>query len=73
MENDREQVYNYFMNRRLPVKFSTYAIFDGVLNFDYVVVHSAPPKVMAEIMGFCKMVSLTEQGMLIPLSKKKEN
>lgn len=71
MPNDREQVYNYFMKRRLPVKLSTYAIFDGVLNFDYIVVHSAPPKVMAEIFGFCKMVSLTEQGLLIPLTESK--
>lgn len=71
MDNDREQVYKYFMNCGMAVRLSTYAMFDGVINTDYVVVHNAPPRVVTEIVGTMKMVSLTEQGLLIPLASRK--
>lgn len=71
MDNDREEVYNYFMNCKATVRMSTYATFDGVINTDYIVVHNAPPRVVTEIVGAMKMVSLTEQGLMIPLAKKK--
>lgn len=71
MDNDREQVYTYFMNCKSQVKLSTYATFNGVIDHDYIAVHNAPPKVVAEIVGTMKMVSLTEQGLLIPLAKQK--
>lgn len=71
MDNDRNEVYNYFMNCDGMVKLSTFAIFEGVVNKDYIVVHSAPPRIMREIMGFMKMVSMSEQGLLIPLTKKE--
>lgn len=71
MGNDRKAVYDYLMNCGVAVKMSTFAIFDGVINTDYVVVHSAPPRVVRELVGFCKMVSMSEQGLLIPLTKKE--
>jgi hypothetical protein len=70
MQNDRETVYKYFMTCRSQVKFSTFAVFAGVVSHDYVVVHSAPPRVVKEIVGTLKMVSLREDGgLLIPLTK----
>ncbi|QAX93034.1 hypothetical protein SEA_ROONEY_88 [Streptomyces phage Rooney] len=71
MDNDRKAVYEYLMNCGLAVKVSTAAIFDGVVNKDYVVVHSAPPRVVRELVGFCKMVSMSEQGLLIPVTKRE--
>ena len=71
MDNDRKAVYDYLMNCGVAVKMSTFAIFDGVINTDYVVVHNAPPRVVRELVGFCKMVSMSEQGLLIPLTKKE--
>lgn len=71
MDNDRRDVYEYFMNCKSQVKMSTYAIFNGIIDHDYIVVHSAPPRVMKEILGTMKMVSLSEQGLLIPLAKKR--
>lgn len=71
MENDRKAVYEYLMNCGLVVKMSTAAIFDGVVNKDYVVIHSAPPRVVRELVGFCKMVSMSEQGLLIPVTKRE--
>jgi hypothetical protein len=73
MGNDRETVYRYFMECGLAVKLSTFANFDGVINTDYVVVHNAPPRIVREIVSFCKMVSLTEQGLMIPLDKKESD
>lgn len=70
MDNDRKAVYEYIMNADGTIKMSTFAIFDGVVNKDYVVIHSAPPRVLRELIGFCKMVSMSEQGLLIPLTKK---
>jgi len=71
MDNDRKAVYEYLMNCGLVVKMSTAAIFDGVVNKDYVVIHSAPPRVVRELVGFCKMVSMSEQGLLIPVTKRE--
>lgn len=71
MDNDRKAVYEYIMNCGLVVKMSTAAIFDGVVNKDYVVIHSAPPRVVRELVGFCKMVSMSEQGLLIPVTKRE--
>lgn len=71
MDNDRRAVYEYLMNSGSQIKMSTYAIFNGVINHDYVVVHSAPPRVVRELVGFCKMVSMSEQGLLIPVTKKE--
>lgn len=71
MDNDRKAVFEYFMECGAMVSLTTAAIFDGVVNKDYVVVHSAPPRVMKEIMGFMNMVSLSPQGLLVPLAKKE--
>jgi len=71
MDNDRNEVYGYIMNADGMIKMSTFAIFDGVVNKDYVVVHSAPPGVTREIITRFKMVSVSEQRMLIPLAKKE--
>lgn len=73
MDNDRKAVYEYIMNSGSQIKMSTFAIFNGVINHDYVVVHSAPPRVIRELVGFCKMVSMSEQGLLIPVTKKESN
>jgi hypothetical protein len=59
------------MTCRSQVKFSTYALFNGIVNHDYIVVHSAPPRVVKEIVGTMNMVSLREDGgLLIPLTKE---
>lgn len=71
MDNDRKAVYEYLMDADGMIKMSTFAIFDGVVNKDYVVVHSAPPRITREIVTRFKMVSMSEQGMLIPLAKKE--
>jgi hypothetical protein len=71
MENDRREVFEYFMNCGLAVSLSTFANFDGIINTDYVVVHNAPPRIVKEVVGTMNMVSLTEQGLMIPLTKKK--
>lgn len=73
MDNDRKAVYEYIMNSGSQIKMSTFAIFNGVVNHDYVVIHSAPPRVIRELVGFCKMVSMSEQGLLIPVTKKESN
>lgn len=73
MDNDRKAVYDYIMNADGLIKMSTFAIFDGVVNRDYVVIHSAPPRVVRELVAFCKMVSMSEQGLLIPLAKKEND
>lgn len=71
MRNSRSEVYKYFMDCRSQVKLSTYAVFNGVVDHDYIVVHSAPPRVVTEIVGTMKMVSLREDGgLLIPLTKE---
>lgn len=72
MDNERAQVWEYFANCKSQVKMSTYAIFNGIVDHDYIVVHSAPPRVMKEIVGTMNMVSLTEQGLLIPLTKRRK-
>jgi hypothetical protein len=73
MDNDRETVYKYFMNCKSQVKLSTYALFNGVVNHDYIVVHSAPPRVVRELVGMLNMVSLREDGgLLIPLTKESK-
>src|SRR5690349_22444080 len=36
MDNDRKAVYDYIMNADGLIKMSTFAIFDGVVNKDYV-------------------------------------
>lgn len=71
MDNDRREAYEYFMNADGLVRLSTFAIFEGVVNKDYIVVHSAPPRITREIVTRFKMVSVSEQGMLIPLAKKE--
>lgn len=74
MDNDRKAVYEYLMNCQSQVKVSTFAIFNGVVNHDYVVVHSAPPRVVRELVGMLNMVSLREDGgLLIPVTKKESN
>jgi len=72
MDNDRRTVYEYFMNCKSQVKFSTFALFNGIVNHDYIVVHSAPPRVMRELVGMLNMVSLREDGLLIPLTKESK-
>lgn len=71
MANDRRKVYEYFMNANTTVKMSTYAELNGIVSHDYVVVHSAPPRVVKEIVSSMQMVSLREDGgLLIPLNKE---
>lgn len=70
MDNDRTEVFEYFANCRSQVKLSTYAMFNGVINHDYVVVHAAPPRVVKEIVGTMKLVQLKEDGLYIPLTPR---
>lgn len=73
MKNDRETVYKYFMNCKSQVKLSTFALFNGIVDHDYIVVHDAPPRVVRELVGMLKMVSLREDGgLLIPLTKESQ-
>ena len=72
MYNNREEVYNYFMNCKSQVRLSTYALISGIVNHDYVVVHEAPPRVVREITGIMKLVALKADGLWIPLNPKSE-
>src|SRR6478735_32312 len=67
MGNDRTEVFNYFMNCRSKVTLTTAALFNGIINQDYVVVHDAPPRVVKEIVGCMDLVSLKADGLYIPI------
>lgn len=71
-DNDRQAVYSYLMNCRSQVKMSTFLVTpSGVVDHNYVVVHDAPPRVVAEIVGNFVMVGLIEgKGLTIPLNKE---
>ncbi len=74
MDNDRTAVFAYFANTRMVVSFTKGATFNGVINPDYLVVHSAPTRAVREIVGNFNNVSLTRDGLLIPLAPlDKEN
>lgn len=71
--NDRAEVFQYFANCRSQVKLSTFAMFDGVIDHEYVVVHAAPPRVVKEIVGCMNLVQLREDGLYIPLAPKSSS
>lgn len=69
LDNDRQAVFTYLMNCRSQVQVSTFALFNGVVNHDYVVVHDAPPRVVREIVGNFRMVGLSQgKGLVIPVT-----
>ncbi len=68
MGNDRSEVFNYLMNCRSKVKLTTAAVFNGIINQDYIVIHEAPPRVVREIVNCMDLVSLKEDGLYIPIN-----
>lgn len=70
INNDRTDVFAYFAGCGSMVKMTTGAIIGGIVRTDYVVVHDACPRVVQEVIAKFKMVSLTEDGLLIPLNDK---
>lgn len=65
--NDRQAVYSYLMNCGLMLRITTGAIFNGMVNRDYVTVHQAPPKAVREIVNNFVMVGLDNGNLTIPL------
>jgi hypothetical protein len=72
ISNNRAAVYTYLMNASPLVKLTTGAVLGDIVRHDYVLVHSAPAKVVREIVNNFRMVELTPDGMLIPLAKEEE-
>jgi hypothetical protein len=66
--NDRQAVFAYLMNSRLMVRMSVGAVINGIIQPDYIVIHEAAPRVVQEIVGNFRHVSLTREGLLIPLT-----
>lgn len=66
--NPRETVYRYLMNCQGMVKVTTGAIIGGIVRHDYVIVSEAPPRVVRELVTNFKMISLTSEGLLIPVT-----
>lgn len=71
--NDRKAVYDYFMNGSPLVRLTTGAIIGGIVNRDYVTVHSAPPKALREILTNFVMVDLKDGEVRIPLIPENES
>lgn len=67
ISNDRDRVFKYLATTSM-VKMSTSAVLGGIVRDDYVIVHEASPRVVQEIVGNFRMVSLTPEGLLIPLT-----
>lgn len=69
MRNARSAVFQYLMTlgEVAPVKLSVGAVLNGIVQHDYIVVHEAPARVVSEIVGAFRGVSLTPTGLLIPL------
>lgn len=65
-KNDRADVFEYLMSTNCVVKMSTRAVINGSVRDDYVALHKAPPTVVAGVVEKFVMVSLTEDGLLIP-------
>lgn len=74
MRNARSVVFTYLsqMGEVAPVKLSVGAVLDGIVRPDYVVVHKAPARIVTEIVGAFRGVSLTEDGLLIPLASETD-
>lgn len=71
--NDRQAVFTYLMASGSMVKMTTGAVFNGVINNDYVVVHEASSRVVKEIVTNFVMVSLRSEGLLIPITPMPKN
>lgn len=69
MRNARSVVFQYLsqMGETAPVKLSIGAVLGGIVRPDYVVVHDAPSRIVHEIVTGFRGVSLTADGLLIPL------
>lgn len=68
LKNDRAVVFRYFANCNAMVDISTgWVDSSGIVRKDYVVVRKAPPRIVTEIIEKFTMVSLNEDGLLIPL------
>lgn len=68
LKNDRVVVFRYFANCDSMVSLSTGWIDkSGIIRKEYVVVRNAPSKVVKEVIEKFGMVSLVEDGLLIPL------
>ena len=68
LKNDRAVVFRYFANCDAMAEISTGWIDpSGIIRKDYVAVRKAPPRVVREIIEKFNMVSLVDDGLLIPL------
>ncbi len=65
ISNDRSQVFAYLASQS-GIQLSTSATINGIVRENYVVVHTAPPVAVQEIVKRFRLVSLTEDGLLIP-------
>lgn len=67
MKNKRADVLDFLLTADYVVDLSTHAVINGVVSRGYVVVHKAPPAAVTELVGRFDMVSLTPEGLLIPV------
>ncbi len=66
--NDTQAVFRYLMNSRSVIRMSVGAVIGGIVRHEYVVIHEAPPRVVQEIVSKFRHISLTADGLLIPLT-----
>lgn len=72
MENDRDEVFKYIANCGMMLKVSTIWVNSrGFVDHKHIVIHEAPPKAVREIVGSFKLVSLTADGLIIPVASKE--
>lgn len=66
--NDPKVVWNYLATASPLIKLTTGAVIGGIVQHDYVTVHSAPARVVQEIIQKFRHVDLAEGvGLRIPL------
>lgn len=63
----RTEVLTYLIRSNSMTKISTAAIIDGSVHKDYIVIHEACARVVREVIAQFPMVSLTANGLLIPV------
>lgn len=68
--NNRTEVVN-FITSFTGVQLSTSAVVNGIVRNDIIVVHSASPRALREIVTKFKLVSLQADGIHIPVEKWK--
>ena len=67
--NERTAVMSYLINSGSVIEMSVGAVINGFCKKDVIVVKGACARVVREIVTTFNMVSLTEQGLMIPVTE----